>query len=295
MIRTAQPFARKLEVGFVHYRNETSAIVSSIPHLTRGETFVRVCAEAAQPAPMPFARPGKAPIQPGQYTDQAIFRNESEAELHDVASRLISAREEERSRLARELHDDLGQKIALLSLELEQFRKYVADSKDLAPQFDALQDRVLEISTDIQRLSHRLHPMKLDCLGLATAVNSLCRDLNNTGKLKIEQFQEGDLGHLPKDAALCAYRIVQEALRNCTKHSGAATARVALVNNGRMLRLSVSDDGCGHDVESENDKHGLGLTSMWERVRTVGGNICIRSKPGFGTLVDVSIPLNVNS
>lgn len=292
MIRTAKPFARRPE-GFVHYRSDPSAIVNSISNLTRVETFVKGCSGAVQPAPIRFARPDEAALEPEQYDDQAMLHDESEAALHAVASRLISAREEERSRLARELHDDLGQKIALLSLELEQFRKSVADSRDLNPQFEVLQHRVQEISTDIQRLSHRLHPMKLDCLGLATAVGSLCRDLNETGKLKIELLQEGELAQLPKDAALCAYRIVQEALRNCTKHSRAANVRVVLVNAGHKLRLSVFDDGCGFDVESEAGKHGLGLTSMWERVRTVGGNICIRSKPGFGTLVDVSIPLEV--
>lgn len=293
MIRTAEQLFNKLEAGVLRYRTDSPTVLKSISHPNRGETFSKGSAKAVPPVPGLRAKPASAPVQPEQFDDQAVFNTDSQAELHDVASRLINAREEERKMLARELHDDLGQKIALLSLELEQFRKSVTDSNELTPQFETLQERIFEIATDLQRLSHRLHPMKLDYLGLATAVNSLCRDLNETGKLKIELLQEGELVQLPKDPALCAYRIVQEALRNCTKHSRAENVRVVLVNTGHKLRLSIFDDGCGFDMESENRKHGLGLTSMWERVRTVGGFICIRSKPGFGTLVDVSIPLDV--
>ena len=292
MIQTAELPCRTPETA-KRYRNEPPTAGNFMVSRTPNQASIVNRVEPQPPPPVTSVGTGEGLFGVPHYDEYATSRSEKEAALHDIASRLISAREDERSRLARELHDDLGQKMALLSLELEQYRKNAPDSPDLRQQFQTLHDRVLEISMDIQRLSHRIHPMKLDYLGLATAVNSLCRDLSETGKLKIDLVTQGDLGQLPKDASLCAYRIVQEALRNCTKHSGAKTVRVVLVNNGHKLRLSMLDDGRGFDMESEKVKHGLGLTSMWERVRTVGGYICIRSRPGLGTLVDVSIPLNV--
>src|SRR5205085_2401199 len=127
-------------------------------------------------------------------------------------------------------------------------------------------------------------------LGLATAVNSLCREVGETSMLTVEVVRDGDLGKVPKDIALCAYRITQEALRNCMKHSDAENVRVALVSDGHNLRLSVSDDGHGMDMESEEVMNGLGFISMWERVRTVEGEIRIQSQPRLGTLIEVSIP-----
>ena len=208
----------------------------------------------------------------------------------DISIRLINAQEEERSRVARELHDDVSQKMALLSLELEQLRQAVECPHDLRRQFQSVQDRVLEISTDIHRLSHKLHPSKLDHLGLAAAVRGLCRDFDAAGKLKVEFHQEGDLSKLPKDVKLCVFRIAQEALRNCSRHSEAGSACVVLVRTGSELRLSVSDDGQGFDMRSGAIRRGLGFTSMRERVRIIGGCIAIRSKPGHGTFIEVSIP-----
>jgi len=220
---------------------------------------------------------------------------ERDAVPRDISIRLINAQEEERSRIARELHDDVSQKMALLSLELEQLRQMVEEPKDLRKHFKNVQDRVLEISTDIHRLSHKLHPSKLDHLGLAAAVKGLCRDFDAAGKLRVEFHQEGDLSKLGKDVKLCVFRIAQEALRNCTCHSSAGSACVVLVKSGNELRLSVSDDGQGFDMRSGAIRRGLGFTSMRERVRIIGGCIAIRSKPGHGTFIEVSIPVGYKS
>jgi signal transduction histidine kinase len=215
---------------------------------------------------------------------------QTEAALRDLGGRLINAQEDERRRIARELHDDLNQRMALLSIGLEQLGK-VKTPMDLRDRLLCLQSQAQEISADIHRLSYRLHPSKLDHLGLAAAVRSLCQEISARGNPQIDLREHGFPANLPKDVTLCVFRIVQEALRNCAKHSGAATAHVILENTGEEIRLSVSDEGCGFETESEAMKSGLGFTSMQERLRTVGGEMEIHSRPMQGTVIDVSVPI----
>lgn len=215
---------------------------------------------------------------------------QTEAALRDLGGRLINAQEDERRRIARELHDDLNQRMALLSIGLEQLGK-VKRPIDLRDRLLSLQIQAEEISADIHRLSYRLHPSKLDHLGLAAAVRSLCQEISARGNPQIDLREHGFPANLPQDITLCVFRIVQEALRNCAKHSGAATAHVVLENTGAEIHLSVSDEGCGFETESEAMKSGLGFTSMRERLRTVGGGMEIRSRPMQGTVIDVSVPI----
>ncbi|HEY5838775.1 MAG TPA: ATP-binding protein [Pyrinomonadaceae bacterium] len=210
--------------------------------------------------------------------------------LRDLGSRLIAAQEEERSRVARELHDDLNQRMALLSIELEQLETDRQRQPVLHRHVQRLKQQVEEIAVDIHRLSYRLHPSKLDHLGLAPAVESLCRELSSD-KLTIHSEQNGFPANLSQDITLCLFRIAQEALRNCVKHSQAEIAVVALDNLGDEICLAVSDDGCGFDMESGAMQHGLGFTSMRERLRILNGEIEIRSQPMHGTTIKVSIPL----
>ena len=216
---------------------------------------------------------------------------QAEAALRDLSGRLINAQEEERRRLARELHDDLNQRMALLSIELEQLGQRVGKQYDLLHRLESLQAQAREISTDIHRISYKLHPSKLDHLGLAAAVKSLCQEISEKGKLEVDFHQSGFLTSPPADIALCVFRIAQEALRNCVKHSGAAAARVVLEHTGNGIRLSVSDDGCGFEAESEAMEKGLGFTSMRERLRIVDGKMDVRSQPMHGTVIEVSVPL----
>ena len=225
------------------------------------------------------------------YRPHFVFRAKKEANPTDISICLINAQEEERSRVARELHDDLSQKMALLSMELERLRPIVTESPKLRRHFHNVQDRVTEISTDIHRLSHKLHPAKLDHLGLAAAVKGLCRDYDTSGQIKVEYIQEGDFSKISKDVTLCVFRIAQEALRNCVKHSGAGSACLTLEKTRRDILLEVSDFGQGFDTNLAAVRNGLGFTSMHERVRIVGGKISIQSEPGQGTRIEVSIPL----
>jgi PAS domain S-box-containing protein len=214
----------------------------------------------------------------------------NEAALRDLSGRLINAQEDERRRVARELHDDLNQRMALLSMELEELGQ-TEGPFDLHRQLESLQTQAKEIAADIHRISYRLHPAQLDNLGLAAAVRSLCQELSAKGKLKVELHQEGIPADLPVDVTLCVFRIAQEALRNCVRHSGAGTARVMLRTACEEIRLSVSDDGCGFEMHSEAMKRGLGFTSMRERLRIVGGEMQVQSQPMHGTVIQVSVPL----
>jgi len=214
---------------------------------------------------------------------------QTEATLTDVSGRLINAQEDERRRVARELHDDLNQRMALLSIELEQLGQ-MKEPVNLHARLDDLQNYAQEISADIHRISYKLHPSKLDHLGLAAAVKSLCQELSTKGNIKIEFQQSGFPANLPNDVTLCAFRIVQEALGNCLKHSGASTARVKLRSTEKDIFLSVSDDGCGFNAKSNAMTSGLGFTSMRERLRIVGGEIRIDSRIMRGTRIEVAIP-----
>jgi len=206
------------------------------------------------------------------------------------ASQLIKAQEEERRRIARELHDDLNQRLVCLSIELGLVRRLESPPK-VFRRLATLQKRVQEILGDIHRLSYRLHPSKLDQLGLAAAMKSLCHEVSETGIFEVVLKHEGCFEGLSSDVTLCIFRITQEALGNCMKYSEAKMATVILTNTGKELRLSISDNGRGFDMTSGVLERGLGFTSMRERLRTVGGTVTISSKCKLGTFVEVSIPV----
>jgi PAS domain S-box-containing protein len=218
-------------------------------------------------------------------------RKRAEETLRDLGGRLISAQEEERSRVARELHDDVNQRITMLSIQLEQLQQDLQKPLDISQRFRNLQKQVQEISNDIHRLSYRLHPSKLDHLGLGAAIKSLCAELKESGKLQIKFQQARVPAKLPQDVTLCVFRIAQEALCNCIKHSGAQAVEVLLEKTNNEIHLLVSDNGCGFDPESELTSKGLGFISMRERLRLIDGCLHIHTRPLRGTRVEVSVPL----
>ena len=154
-----------------------------------------------------------------------------------------------------------------------------------------LSGRVKQLSSAVHDLSHQLHPTKLEQLGLVAAVRGLCNELGHAHGLGIEFAAEQVPSSIPDDTALCLYRIAQEALRNVIKHSGARHARVELRGSPDAISLRISDDGSGFDPDSAAGKGGLGLVSMRERLRLVGGEITIDSRPSGGARIDVRIPL----
>ncbi|HKE59735.1 MAG TPA: ATP-binding protein [Pyrinomonadaceae bacterium] len=207
-----------------------------------------------------------------------------------LGGRLIEAQEKERSRISRELHDDFNQRMALLSIELEQVGREIQEPNN-RELFEKVQGQVKEISTDIHRLSYRLHPSKLDHLGLAAAVKSLCEEYSDNAKVHIAFHRSGSTAPLAKDLELCLFRVAQEALRNCVRHSGAKSIEVELARSKEAIRLRVSDNGCGFDTNSDRMQSGLGFISMRERLHIVGGELQVHSQPLRGTRVEVSVPL----
>ena len=219
-------------------------------------------------------------------------RKRAEEALASIGRRLIEAQEEERTWIARELHDDINQRMALLAVEVEQLKKDIPDPDGAShEQVNRIYNLLSEISKDIQSLSHHLHSSKLEVLGLEIAANSFCREFSQQHKVEIEFRPSGIPRNLPKEVALCLFRVLQEALRNAVKHSGARHFKVALSGEAGEIRLTVSDSGMGFDPSRTTEHRGLGLISMRERVRLVNGTISIESKRTAGTTVDVCAPI----
>ncbi len=219
-------------------------------------------------------------------------RNE---QMH-LSGLLINAQDEERSRLAGEIHDDFSQRLAMLSLGLETVDEGIPESLlETHRQMRELIESASEFGADLHTLSHSLHSTTLEKLGLAAGVASFCKEFSAQQGLQIEFSQQGLPRAVSREIALCLFRIVQEALRNVQKHSGAAHAQVRIETMGDSLHLSISDDGVGFDVNDGVDRQGLGLWSMRRRVRLVGGRYEFRSDKGKGTIIEVWTPIKLDS
>ena len=221
---------------------------------------------------------------------------EGQLELRRLTGRLLLAQETERRRIALELHDDLNQSLALLAVDLDLLGQNPPVSGALlGERMHELSGRVKQLSSEVHELSHQLHPTKLEQLGLVVAVRGLCGELSHAHGVGIDFTAEQVASTISADTALCLYRITQEALRNVIKHSGARHARVELRGRPDAISLRISDDGCGFDTGSADGKGGLGLVSMRERLRLVGGDIAILSRPPGGVQIDVRIPMDTSS
>ena len=222
-------------------------------------------------------------------------RRRSEEKLQTLRNRLTRTQEEERSRIARDLHDDIGQRLAVLSIDLEQMK--LASEKDgsaIARELEALVRTAGDITSDVHNISRRLHPSQVELLGLAPALNNFCREFADRNSMRI-QFTSACLTcKLPEDASLCLFRVAQEAIRNVHKHSGCREALVELDESSGSLRLRISDRGTGFDPNSVEASQGLGLLSMEERLRSMGGELFVHSRPGGGTSIEASIPATQN-
>jgi signal transduction histidine kinase len=224
--------------------------------------------------------------------EQQVLR--SQAALHtsyerirDLGSRLLNAQEEERSRIARELHDDISQQLSVLTIDLKLLGQAMQGETESAAA-DALR-RAEVIGASVHDLSHRLHPARLRVLGLVEALNELKKEVSYPG-VTITFTHEGVPSTLPPDLTLCLFRIVQEALQNAFKHGEARNVSVDLTGVPDAVALTIVDDGVGFEVDAAWHK-GLGLISVHERVEAIGGRFELRSSPGAGTRLDVSVPI----
>ncbi len=221
-------------------------------------------------------------------TDQRL----AQQALEKVSGQLIEAQEKERSRIARDLHDDICQRLALLSMELDQANRGVNESAEVMKgRLKEIRQHCSEIAGDVQSLSHELHSSRLDYLGIVAAIGGFCHEFSKQHEVSIE-FTDGDVpADLPREISLCLFRVTQEALHNAVKYSGVSQYAVELTATAEEIQLVVSDSGRGFDVEAAKGNRGLGLVSMQERVHLVHGSLHVESEPGEGTKILAVVPL----
>jgi PAS domain S-box-containing protein len=224
------------------------------------------------------------------FSEDITYRKHAEEALLGMSRKLIEAQERERTRIGRELHDDIGQRLAMAAIELQQLQDDPLILPEVRSRMGKLQNQTSEIASDIQSLSHELHSAKLQYLGIAPAMRGFCREFGEQQEVEID-FQTHDLpSPVPPDTALCFFRVLQEALHNSAKHSGVRRFEVRLWGTSDEIHLTVADSGAGFDREAAMNSTGLGLTSMQERLRSVGGALSIESQPRRGTTIHARVP-----
>ncbi len=221
-------------------------------------------------------------------TDQKL----AQQALTKVSGQLIEAQEKERSRIARDLHDDICQRLALLAMQISKANRSADGSAETTKQrLQEIQKHCCEIAGDVQSLSHQLHSSKLDYLGAVAAIKGFCDEFSRQHEVSIKVTDANVPRELPQDISLCLFRVAQEALQNAVKYSGTNQFTVRVLGMVDCVQLVVSDAGAGFDVEAAKSSRGLGLVSMQERVHLVRGTLSVESQPGKGTKILAVVPL----
>ena len=217
---------------------------------------------------------------------------QSHNQVRKLLGKLIDAQEAERRRISRELHDDLNQKIATLSMSMSQLkRKLPLPESELVTELDHLRESATGLTNDVRTLSHQLHPAVLEHLGLVTALESYIRNFKFEEMIDVKLTADVGAERIPFQISICLYRVALEALRNVSRHSGATSAAISLRRFDDVLELQVSDSGKGFNVETFRQGGGLGLISIEERLRLLQGVCEIQSTPQRGTTLVVRVPL----
>ena len=222
-------------------------------------------------------------------------RKLAEEALSSIGRRLIEAHEEERTWIGRELHDDIVQRLALVAVDLDQCVHLTLQHHERNDRIDSVRSSIEEIARDVQRISRRLHSSKLEYLGLTAAARSFCKELSEQQKVKIDFSHSGLPPNLSKEVSLSLFRVLQEALHNAIKHSGARYFKVELFRAAEEVQLTVSDAGVGFDLLEAVNRGGVGLTSMQQRIQWLRGVFSINSVPGCGTTVAARVPLKTET
>jgi len=216
----------------------------------------------------------------------------SQRELRSLSASLLTAAEEEGKRIARELHDSFGSRLARITLEVSGVEGRLSAQPELAEELRKVGQEIREIAKATHDLSHALHPAAVTQLGLAAALEGECATFSEQRNITVEFSAEGVPESLPEAVALCLYRVAQEALQNIRKHAQTKTASITLTGKDHAIVLVIEDFGQGFDLEDARARsRGLGLISMKERVRLVNGSLRVSSKPGEGTRVEVRVPI----
>jgi PAS domain S-box-containing protein len=217
-------------------------------------------------------------------------RKLADAFLASVSGKLIGAQEQERRRIARELHDDIGQRLALLAIELAQLQRSASHPAEFSGKIEKLQVQTSEIAADVQSLSHELHSSRLQYLGLAAALKGFCQEFSEQHTVEVD-LKTWDLPTpLSPDISLCFFRVLQEGLYNAAKHSGVRQFEVRLWGTPDEIHLTISDSGVGFERDDSRASQGLGLISMQERLKLLQGTLSIRSQLNRGTTIHASVP-----
>ena len=222
-------------------------------------------------------------------------RKLAEDTLSTLSQRLIQAQELERSRLARELHDNIGQQLTLLLLRLEVVKQRVeVPMPELGQEIGSAIETAATLSRDVQGLSHRLHSTQLTHVGLEAAARAVCKELSERTTVDVRFHSKSSLADLTEDVSLCLYRVLQEALQNAVKHSRSRHIDVWLGNDASGVELIVRDSGIGFEPNTASQGRGLGLVGMKERLKSVGGELTIDARRSAGTTIRARVPLNFN-
>ncbi len=229
------------------------------------------------------------------FVEDITERKLADAQLASVSRRLIEAQEQERTRIGRELHDDIGQRLALVAVELQQLQEDLPNSREISRRIAELQKHTTEIAADIQSLSHELHSARLQYVGIANAMTSFCQEFGKQQKAEVDFRTDNLPAPLPPDISLCLFRVLQEALHNSAKHSGVRHFEVRLWVTSGEIHLTVSDSGVGFDSEAAKASRGLGLLSMDERLKLLNGTLSIESQPQLGTTIHARVPFDLES
>jgi signal transduction histidine kinase len=216
--------------------------------------------------------------------------HDSENRRQDLAARLIRIQEDERTRIARELHDDVNQRLAVLSMSMSSLKRRLPENSDACRELEEIRQRTVSLSDDVRNLSHGLHSAVLQNAGLAPALRAHCGELRQQKGMITSFTLDDNVGAVSSDVSLCLYRVAQEAMSNVVRHAGATHVDVRLSEHDGELELSVADDGRGFDLSSPAASRGLGLVSIDERVRMVHGRVKIDSRPQNGTTLRVWVP-----
>jgi PAS domain S-box-containing protein len=219
-------------------------------------------------------------------------RKKTEEELTRVSGKLIETQEQERTRIARELHDDISQRVALVSIQIYSMLQDPNCAPELQKELCDVKQEMADISSGLHSIAYQLYSPELEHLGLSGAVRSLCRQLAARAQVVVDfHCEDVPKSSVSRAVSLCLFRILQEGLHNAVKHSAVKKFKVTLQVSGDELHLLLSDNGTGFDLESVQCKGGLGLTSMFERVRLINGTLTIDSRPQRGTTIEVRVPL----
>jgi len=221
---------------------------------------------------------------------QRVRLRRTEQEARGLGGRLITAHEDERRRIARELHDDLTQRLAGLAIEAASVEGSAGSAAGRAAAH-AIRQGLTDVSEDVHAMSYRLHPSVIEDLGLVEALRTECDRVSRNEGIDVEFDSGGVPDSLPPDVALCLFRVAQEALHNVSRHASASSVKVSLRRDDGELALAVRDDGCGFDASREGGRASLGLASMRERARLLGGKLRVESAPGRGTTVRAWVPV----